>query len=143
MYDHILVPVDLEHSDTSVKALRTAQQIAKDYSAVLHLLNVVPPIDAFASGFFREGYAHQMTEAALEKLHRFSTEMEIEGLTIQHIVAHGAIYDQILRMADKVNADLIVMASHRPELSDYLLGPNAAKVVRHASCSVMVVRNKS
>jgi nucleotide-binding universal stress UspA family protein len=32
------------------------------------------------------------------------------------------------------------MGSHRPELSDYLLGPNAGKVVRHAKCSVMVVR---
>ncbi len=32
------------------------------------------------------------------------------------------------------------MGSHRPELSDYLLGPNAGKVVRHAKCLVMVVR---
>jgi nucleotide-binding universal stress UspA family protein len=36
---------------------------------------------------------------------------------------------------------MIVMASHRPELKDYLLGPNAARVVRHAECSVLVVRN--
>ena len=36
--------------------------------------------------------------------------------------------------------DLIVMASHRPELKDYLIGPNAARVVRHADCSVQVVR---
>ena len=35
---------------------------------------------------------------------------------------------------------LIVMGSHHPELKDYLLGPNAAKVMRHADCSVMVVR---
>ena len=43
-------------------------------------------------------------------------------------------------MADETNADLIVMASHRPELKDFLLGPNAARVVRHANCSVLVVR---
>ena len=46
----------------------------------------------------------------------------------------------ILDLAEKIGADLIVMASHRPELKDYLLGPNAARVVRHAECSVMVVR---
>ena len=39
------------------------------------------------------------------------------------------------------NIDLIIMASHRPELQDYLLGPNAARVVRHANCSVLVVRD--
>jgi nucleotide-binding universal stress UspA family protein len=39
-----------------------------------------------------------------------------------------------------VNADLIVMASHKPTVTDYLLGANAAHVVRHAGCSVMVVR---
>jgi nucleotide-binding universal stress UspA family protein len=36
---------------------------------------------------------------------------------------------------------VIVLASHRPELKDYLLGPNAARVVRHAKCSVLVVRD--
>jgi nucleotide-binding universal stress UspA family protein len=35
---------------------------------------------------------------------------------------------------------MIVMASHRPEMSDYLLGANAARVVRHAKISVLVVR---
>jgi nucleotide-binding universal stress UspA family protein len=39
-----------------------------------------------------------------------------------------------------MNADLIVLAAHRPELKDYLLGPNASRVVRHAKCSVYVIR---
>ena len=46
----------------------------------------------------------------------------------------------ILATAKKVRADLIVMAAHRPEFRDYLLGPNAYRVVRHAECSVLVVR---
>jgi nucleotide-binding universal stress UspA family protein len=59
---------------------------------------------------------------------------------VQHIVGHGTIYREILVRAERTKCDLIVMASHRPELQDYLLGPNAARVVRHAKCSVMVVR---
>ena len=47
----------------------------------------------------------------------------------------------MINVAKEIKADLIVMASHRPELRDYLLGPNAARVVRHADCSVLVVRN--
>ena len=54
---------------------------------------------------------------------------------------NGTIYDEILAVADEIGADLIVMASHRPALRDYLLGPNAARVVRHAKQSVLVVRD--
>ncbi|MDH3475684.1 MAG: universal stress protein [Rhodospirillales bacterium] len=39
-----------------------------------------------------------------------------------------------------MKADLIITGSHKPNVSDYLLGSNAARVVRHASCSVFVVR---
>jgi universal stress protein F len=58
----------------------------------------------------------------------------------RRIIAEGKIYQEILKAAQTIKADLIVMGSHHPELKDYLLGPNAAKVVRHADCSVMVVR---
>lgn len=43
--------------------------------------------------------------------------------------------------ADKLGCDLIVLSSHRPEMRDYLIGPNAARVVRHAKQSVLVVRD--
>ena len=42
--------------------------------------------------------------------------------------------------AKEKNADMIIIASHRPGLQDYFLGSTAAKVVRHATCSVLVVR---
>ena len=63
-----------------------------------------------------------------------------DGVEIQQIVANGTVYEEVLSKAGEIGADLIVMASHRPELQDYLLGPNAARVVRHAPISVMVVR---
>ncbi len=140
MYDDILVPIDLGHPKASHKAISSARQIAKDYDAVLHLLTVIPPLDSFTSTFFPKGFTHHATEAAQKALHSFSEGEDLEAIKLHHVVAHGAIYDQILIMAEKVGASLIVMASHRPELKDYLLGPNAAKVVRHASCSVMIVR---
>ena len=59
---------------------------------------------------------------------------------VRHIVATGNVYEEVLRVAETDSAYLIVIGSHRPALRDYLLGPNAARVVRHASCSVYVVR---
>ena len=49
---------------------------------------------------------------------------------------------KFIQSAGDLNCDLIVLASHRPETKDYLLGPNAARVARHAKQSVFVVRNK-
>ncbi len=140
MYNHILVPIDLDQPESSSKAVRTAKQIAHDYGATLHFLNVVAPLGTFASTFFPEDFQNKATKTAQVNLHEFTQGADLGNVSVHHIVAHGAIYDQILLMGAEVNADLIVMASHRPELSDYLLGPNAARVVRHAPCSVMVVR---
>jgi nucleotide-binding universal stress UspA family protein len=55
-------------------------------------------------------------------------------------VATGKAYEEILHAAREAGSDLIVIGSHKPELRDYLLGPNAARVVRHSKCSVYVVR---
>ena len=58
------------------------------------------------------------------------------------IVTHGAsIYAEILAVAEEAEADLVVVGSHRPAMKDYLLGTNAARVVRHARRSVLVARD--
>lgn len=55
-------------------------------------------------------------------------------------VENGNPANVILAYAKKENSDLIMVASHQPGLRDYLLGSVAGKVVRHAHCSVLVVR---
>ena len=60
------------------------------------------------------------------------------GVAVEVRIGHP--YRTILDVADEKGADLIIIASHQPGLQDYLLGSTAAKVVRHAKCSVLVVR---
>ncbi len=60
--------------------------------------------------------------------------------SIRHVVVTGNVYEEILRVARADGASLIVIGAHKPDFHDFLLGPNAARVVRHADCSVMVVR---
>ncbi|MDP1974723.1 MAG: universal stress protein, partial [Alphaproteobacteria bacterium] len=64
-----------------------------------------------------------------------------ENVTVQNIVATGSVYETIVNMAEEIKADLIVLGAHRPELKDYLIGPNASRVVRHGHCSVLVIRD--
>ena len=52
----------------------------------------------------------------------------------------GGVYHDVLQEAEKIGADLIVVGSHRPTMATYLIGSNAAAIVRHAKCSVLVVR---
>jgi len=60
--------------------------------------------------------------------------------SVRHVVAIGTVYEEVLKAAKVSNADLIVIGAHRQDFKDYLLGPNAARVVRHSDCSVYVVR---
>ena len=62
------------------------------------------------------------------------------GQDLEVRISSGNPYKAILEVAKEEGADLIVLASHRPGLQDYFLGSTAAKVVRHAECSVLVRR---
>jgi len=141
MFKEILLPLDLNNAASQEKAVGTAVGLARTYNSHLHVMTIVPSFgEGFVTSFFPADYQEKAVAATNERLHAFTRERIPEGVPVQHVVACGTIYEEILGFAKKHRIDLIVMASHRPELSDYLLGPNAARVTRHADCSVMVVR---
>lgn len=141
MYKDILLPIDLNHESSWSKALPCALALAKAFGARLHVMTVVPDFGmSIVGSYFPKGFEKTALEGANAALHEFTAKHLPKGVDCQHIVRHGTVYEEILDAAKAVEADLIVMGSHRPELKDYLLGPNAARVVRHADRSVMVVR---
>jgi nucleotide-binding universal stress UspA family protein len=141
MFRDILLPVDLGDAGAQEKAVSAAVELVRCFGGRLHVMTIVPSFgEGFVSSFFPADYQEKAMAAANERLHAFVRERISDGIPVQHVVACGTIYEEILDFARQHSVDLIVMASHRPELSDYLLGPNAARVTRHAACSVMVVR---
>ncbi|NJN06070.1 MAG: universal stress protein [Rhodobacteraceae bacterium] len=82
----------------------------------------------------------RLAEQTASGLDAFVSENVPKGVTAVKHVETGSVYRCILEAAENIGADLIVMASHRPEMSDYLVGANASRVVRHARVSVLVVR---
>ena len=142
MYKTILLPIDLNHDSSWKSALPVAQGLAKANGAKLHVMTVVPEFGMpVVGGFFPEDYERKAMDETKAKIKTLAEGWDLEGVDCQLHVAHGTIYEELLKGAASLGADLIVLASHRPELKDYLLGPNAARVVRHASCSVFVVRD--
>lgn len=141
MFQKLLVPLDLEQSSSWEQALPAALELRAASGGELHILTVVPVIEmSIVASYFPADYEAKMVESARERLSKLVAECVPPGVSATEHVALGPIYDTILKTAESIGADLIVMASHRPELKDYLIGANAARVVRHSKRSVLVVR---
>lgn len=143
MYKRIMVPIDTGASSSWSHALPVAIELAKTFKAKLTLMSVAPDMHyPTVAQYFPADANKQLLEDVRKALQEIEENEVPNSVECDAVVAQGSIYDQILSTAKDVSADLIVMASHRPELSDYLIGPNAARVVRHADISVMVVRGE-
>lgn len=141
MFRNVLLPVDLNEESSWRKALPAATLQLSGHSGSLHVLTVLPNLgESIVGSYFPPDFVEQSESAALTALEALCAEKLSNEISAVCAVRTGTIYREIMRYADEIGCDLIVMASHRPELSDYLLGPNAARVVRHARQSVLVVR---
>lgn len=142
MFKTILLPVDLTDQSSVARPLALAIQLARQDGATLHVITVVPDFGmSIVGGYFDADFEQRAMAEATRQLEAWAAEALPREITAETHVAHGRIYQQILHAADTLGCDAIVLGAHRPEFSDYLLGPNAARVVRHASQSVMVVRD--
>jgi len=142
MYQNILAAVDLSDPEFASKVIDRAEKMALDSGADLHVVTVAPTFNmSIVGSFFPENFEEAALDAVQKHLKAFLDKRDDQGVAIHGHVLHGTIYDEIMKAANKLDCQLIVMAAHRPELKDYLLGPNAARVVRHAKQSVFVVRS--
>lgn len=136
MYKTILVPTDIAHLAEGKLTIELAVAHASDNTRIV-LLNVVEEIPGWASVAIPSEVIQKSTTDAQDKLKAVANA---SGRKMDMIVRTGHSYSTILDVAEEVESDLIIIASHRPGLQDYFLGSTAAKVVRHAPCSVLVVR---
>ena len=136
MYKTILVPIDMAHVAEGKTNIDLAAQHAAAGAKII-LLNVVEDIPNWAAVELPAGLIDQSIESAQSELKAIATAA---GMKMEVEVRTGHSYNTILEVAKEKNADMIIIASHRPGLQDYFLGSTAAKVVRHATCSVLVVR---
>ncbi|WP_323797621.1 universal stress protein [Nisaea sp.] len=141
MYKSILLPIDLEHDSSWAKALPVALEMVQAFNGTLHLVSVVPKVGMPAiSMYLPEDFETKALQHAAEHLHAFAVEKIPEGVRGQSHVAHGVIREEIAKAAEKLGCDLIIMAPHRPEMTDFLISPATSYVVSHTKRSVLVVR---
>lgn len=146
----ILTPVDLadiEGTELVIAAAVEQYQAIRDPELII--MTVVPEMIAgldwrYAirgeTGGSEEWDVRKLLDVLIGKLNTVAAELVPDGIEFQTIARHGTVYEEVLEVADELNVDQIVVAAHRPGAADFLLGTNTARIVRHAKCSVTVVR---
>jgi universal stress protein F len=137
MYNSILIPVDMAQIEKAESMIDIARAQCVE-NCQITLLNVVEEIPVWVSSTIPSNILSDNKQSAYEKLAAIAGQADIPA-NIQ--VRTGHPYRTILAVAEEIQAELIIVASHNPDLGDYFLGSTAAKVVRHASCSVFVARS--
>lgn len=140
MYQCILVPIDLSDPNLAKPAIDTAVMMANASNGVLRLINVLPMTPVMLAEYVPPDFDTQQRTSAEEALRIVAKETGVPAARVSTVVRQGGIYHEILEEAKAMNADLIVMSSHRTGVRTYFLGSQAGHVVRYATCSVLVVR---
>jgi len=131
MFKKILIPVDLDSPEVAAKAMEVARSMARAGGASLTVISI-QPIVIDESGAPPPDYEPKLDAY----LARHGAPGEIRGV----LKLGGSISAEIRYTAEELGCDLIVMGSHDPHYTDYLIGSNAAHVALHTPCSVLVVR---
>lgn len=136
MYRRILVPVDITHKDRGREMIEVARSFANE-AAKITLLSVVEDVPSYVMVQLPESVLEDAKETAHQELAAIAAAAGVEA---EVETRRGRAHSAILAYAAETDADLIIIASHQPGLQHFLLGSTAAKVVRHATCSVLVLR---
>lgn len=140
MFKSILVPIDLAQESSWRFTIPEAIEVAKAGNGRLTAMTVVRDIKSMFEGVALPFQLERAVADARRELAAIAGKFRTDAMVIEQEVRFGNIGREILAAAKDRSCDLILMASHRPEVVDYLIGPNAAHVARHAPCSVLVLR---
>lgn len=141
MYKTILFAADFD--EVGQHAAKKAKKIAADNSAELYLVHVIEPLPAYAYPGF-SGFAEieqSLEDNAAKELKQLGADLGVDEA--HQKLEIGSTRNEVTRVADEINADLIVAGSHGKHGIALLLGSNANAILHAAKCDVLVVRADS
>lgn len=135
MYKHVLIAVDIDHAETGQESLAMGRAMLAEGGKVtaLYVLEALP---SYATQYLPDDHtAHRVKE--------FETALAGElgapdDITVKVVTGHSG--STLVDYAKAHDVDCIVISSHKPGMQDFFLGSTAGRVVRHAPCSVHVIR---
>jgi universal stress protein A len=142
-YQHVLVALDF--SESAPLVAQRGRELANRYGAELTLLHVVESLPVVDSTYgpvmpFEIDLTEQMVDAARTRLAQAGQSAGVAD--DRQLIEVGSPKQEIVRIAEEREADLIVLGSHGRHGVKLLLGSTAASVIHHAPCDVLAVRLK-
>ena len=142
MFRKILLPVDVAEPEIAKEAIEAATALAKAFDSQLRLIHVTSPVVvASPMAVIPQAVYDELGVYEKSELQRLAAPIDLPKTAISTVVRIGAVYPELLSEAEDWGADLIVVGAHKRSMATYLLGSSAAAIVRHAACTVMVVRS--
>jgi nucleotide-binding universal stress UspA family protein len=144
---NILLPTDF--SKISLTAAEYAVELANQYQAKLHILNVLektPPILAIRSlDLSREKIIESIDNDAKQQLEECVKKIKKLGdVEVIPAIRKGVDYEEIIKYSKEKKIDIIVIATHgRTGILHTLLGSVAEKVIRYSKIPVLVTTPRS
>ncbi|MCZ8098035.1 MAG: universal stress protein [Alsobacter sp.] len=140
MFKQILVPVDLAEVEVSRPALDKAVALAGITGAKVALVYVRSILPVTFMEYVPPSFDEEQQNQCEKEIADVAASVALPKGSVTTSIRMGSVYNEVLAEAKKIGADLIVVGSHRPGMATYLLGSNASTIVRHAECSVLVIR---
>src|SRR5215207_8929649 len=126
----ILVPVDISEPEVASPALERAVDLAHSMGGSIRLIYVRSVLPVSYKELLPPHFDEQQQKDCEQRLAKVAGGIALPKERVSSVGRLGAVYNEVLKEANRVAADLIVVGSHRLTMSTYLLGSNAATVGR-------------
>lgn len=137
MFRTIMMPIDMRHMDTQARALQCTADLAAKHGAEVCYVGVTTETPS-ELGHTPAEFEKRLADFAREEGERRGHETSHKAM-----IAHDPttdIDDVLLDAVEQTGADLVVMATHKPGVGDYIWPSNGGKVAAHTEASVFLVR---
>lgn len=136
---NIVVPVDF--SEESMSAVEAALPFARKFKGKIHLVHIVEPVVYPPEAGLIPVDQTDLIKASKRQLERVGRKAVPDSLRGRMVVDLGHPPRKVTQVAKRLKGDLIVLSTHGyTGIQHVLMGSNAERIVRYASCPVLVVR---
>ena len=137
MFNHIMIPVDLHMPPEVHKATTVAAEMAKWQDARITIVSVTgtQPGDVTQSDAAIENELSILAGQLAQQ-----SGVQVDTRNIHSVDVAAEVDGDLARVAEELDADLIVVGTHAPRITDYVFSSHAGKLAQHAKVSVFVVR---
>lgn len=138
MYKSIIVAVALFNQGATSRSLIEKANKLIDPEGTITLVHVLDEVPAYLAAAVAKEQLLEHRKAIREQVDSLAASAKAKRVDVD--IRGGRPSENILACADECHADLIMIASHKPGMSDYFIGSTASRVVRHSQVSVLVSR---